>query len=89
MDAYRAAFEEQLCKNKQLMVQLAEVAVSGPTRMEKAKAIIKNLVHLLNDGKKHFSQSISSLGSAPGRCPVVITLSFENFYAPGMKFGGF
>ena len=69
MDAYRAAFEEQLCKNKQLMVQLAEVAVSGPTRMEKAKAIIKNLVHLLNDGTKHFSQSVSSFGSATGQVP--------------------
>lgn len=51
MDAYRAAFEEQLFKNKQLMLKLAELAVAGPSRYEKAKVILKNLIHLLNDGK--------------------------------------
>lgn len=51
MDAYRAAFEEQLYRNKQLMVQLAEIAVTGPSKYEKAKVILKNLIHLLNDGK--------------------------------------
>lgn len=51
VDAYRAAFEEQLYRNKQLMVQLAEIAVTGPSKYEKAKVILKNLIHLLNDGK--------------------------------------
>nr|XP_022335899.1 coiled-coil domain-containing protein 125-like [Crassostrea virginica] len=49
VDAYRAAFEEQLYRNKQLMVQLAEIAVTGPSKYEKAKVILKNLIHLLND----------------------------------------
>ncbi|XP_048746606.2 coiled-coil domain-containing protein 125-like [Ostrea edulis] len=49
VDAYRAAFEEQLFKNKQLMLKLAELAVAGPSRYEKAKVILKNLIHLLND----------------------------------------
>lgn len=51
MDAYRAAFEEQLYRNKQMMLQLAEIAVAGPSKYEKAKVILKNLIHLLNDGK--------------------------------------
>ncbi|KAK3095973.1 hypothetical protein FSP39_021526 [Pinctada imbricata] len=49
IDAYRAAFEEQLQKNKELMSQVAEIAVAGPTKVQKAKTIIKNLIHMLND----------------------------------------
>lgn len=49
VDAYRAAFEEQLYRNKQMMLQLAEIAVAGPSKYEKAKVILKNLIHLLND----------------------------------------
>lgn len=33
------------------MLQLAEIAVAGPSKYEKAKVILKNLIHLLNDGK--------------------------------------
>ncbi|XP_062578356.1 coiled-coil domain-containing protein 125-like [Saccostrea cucullata] len=49
VDAYRSAFEEQLYKNKQLTLQLAELAITGPSKYEKAKVILKNLIHLLND----------------------------------------
>lgn len=34
-----------------MMLQLAEIAVAGPSKYEKAKVILKNLIHLLNDGK--------------------------------------
>jgi hypothetical protein len=64
VDAYRAAFEEQLYKNKQLMLKLAELAVAGPSKYEKAKVMLKNLIHLLNDGKLIWIGRMTTLTTA-------------------------
>jgi len=51
VDAYRSAFEEQLCKNKAMMIYVAEIATAGPSKVDKAKAFIKRFLEMLNDGK--------------------------------------
>ncbi|XP_021352285.1 coiled-coil domain-containing protein 125-like isoform X2 [Mizuhopecten yessoensis] len=50
-DAYHMAFEEQLSKNKALMLHLIDIATSGsgPSRITKAKAIVKRFIQMLND----------------------------------------
>lgn len=50
-DAYHMAFEEQLSKSKTLMLHIMDIATSGsgPSRVHKAKAVIKRLIQMLND----------------------------------------
>lgn len=49
MDAYRLAFEEQLAKNRKMSIQLSQIATLS-SRTAKAKAALKWLVQVLNDG---------------------------------------
>ncbi|XP_033757073.1 coiled-coil domain-containing protein 125-like isoform X2 [Pecten maximus] len=50
-DAYHMAFEEQLSKSKALMLYISDIATSGsgPSRVTKAKAIVKRFIQMLND----------------------------------------
>ena len=52
-DAYRAAFEEQLNKNKKLVRQLAEITatvLTNNSKTAKFKAAMKWLIQQLNEG---------------------------------------
>ncbi|XP_069140179.1 coiled-coil domain-containing protein 125-like isoform X2 [Argopecten irradians] len=50
-DAYHMAFEEQLSKSKALMLHISDIATSasGPSRVTKAKTIVKRFIQMLND----------------------------------------
>ncbi|ESO89809.1 hypothetical protein LOTGIDRAFT_124546, partial [Lottia gigantea] len=54
VDAYRKAFEEQLSKNKVLSVKLSELCVPAVPKAVKAKAALKWLISVLNDGRSLF-----------------------------------
>ncbi|GFO36265.1 coiled-coil domain-containing protein 125 [Plakobranchus ocellatus] len=49
VDAYRSAFEEQLCKSRKLSQCLSQIATLS-SRSAKAKAAIKWLIQVMNDG---------------------------------------
>ncbi|RUS83095.1 hypothetical protein EGW08_009127 [Elysia chlorotica] len=50
VDAYRSAFEEQLGKSRKLSQRLSQIATLS-SRSAKAKAAIKWLIQVMNDGK--------------------------------------
>ncbi|KAJ8316832.1 hypothetical protein KUTeg_004736 [Tegillarca granosa] len=48
-DVYKSAFEDQLQRNKLLMLNLANIATPRTSKLVKAKAAVKTLIQILND----------------------------------------
>ncbi|XP_060071290.1 coiled-coil domain-containing protein 125-like [Ylistrum balloti] len=75
-DAYHMAFEEQLSKSKTLMLHISDIATSGsgPSRVTKAKAIVKRFIQMLNDEDYKASmrrEQASEQGTdSNGTCPL-------------------